>query len=236
MKTNTLKINIALLIFVFASVLANQTYASEPSKLNALGQNAVITYPSPVNTLKPGKPITLTAEYTGTNNVTGMNWSGEVCGKYVSFPKAGRKITLKNVKMPKVGEICRISLYGTFNGDDYIIPVATIYHSVHFVEPTITKGLNTPEFGDAKYFVSSSVQPGHTFSYWRWYVKGCDKASTGHPDNRSVSKFNHKSNGKDCNIEMNALAKYDDTSTYMYHNNKFVVYNTQFTYNPLATN
>jgi hypothetical protein len=233
MKTNLFKTNTAVFILIALFVITNKVQASEPNKLNALGRNAIITYPYPVDTLKPGKKITLTAEYTGTSNVTDMDWSGEVCGKYVSFPKAGRKITLQDVKMPKVGEICRISLYGTFSGDDYIIPMATIYHSVHFVNPTITTGLNSANFGAAKYFVRSSVQTGHSFSYWRWYVSGCDKASTGHPDNRSISQLNHKANGKDCNIRMNALAKYDDTSTNMYHTNKFVVYNTQFTYNPL---
>jgi hypothetical protein len=236
MKLTTFKINTAVLLIISLFIITNKAQASEPNKLNALGEDSILTYPYPVNTLKPGKKITLTAEYTGTRDVTNMDWHGSVCGKTVSFPKAGRKITLKNVTMPKVGEACRISLYGTFSYYDYILPMATIYHTVYFVDPTITTGVNPSYFGDAKYFVRSSVQPGHTFSYWRWYINGCDKASTGHPDNRSVSQLNHKANGKDCNVEMNALAKYDDTSSTMYNNNKFVVYNTRFTYNPLDLN
>lgn len=226
-------VKITSLLVVILLGFSNRVYASETSRLTALGNNVVINYYLPVESILPNKYISFNAEYTGNSNTSGMDWMGTVCGKHVSFDDAGKTINLQNILMPKMGNSCIINLTAFFRDHDALIYQGSIKHTIEFIsKPPVTFGTNNAYMGSSHYYVQSSVPQGHTYSYWSWYVSGCGKASTGGP-NMTVSRVNHPANGNECKVNLHAIAKYDDTINNQWRNNKFIVYKKIIKYDPL---
>ncbi len=225
-------IKLSTLIIVLGLFLAsNKAFAIEPYVIKAQGKNVDINYPYPVQNILPGKKISFTAEYTGTEDTQGMDWIGTVCGKYVFLTDVGKKATFNEVAMPKVGNACFISLTAIFEDYDVLIPKGWINHKLEFAKPTFVHGTN-PAYYIEKYFIQSSVPQGHTYSYWKWRITGCDKGSTA-AINQTISKMNYNPNGEMCKITMSVIAKYDDTYENNWVNNKFIIYSKILNYNPL---
>ena len=225
-----LKLSILTLVFSLFLV-SDRALAFEPSVLKAQGRDVVIKYPYPVQNILPGKKISFTVEYTGSDNSQGMDWMGTVCGKFVFLTDVGKTAVFNDIVMPKVGNTCTISLTALFQNYDALIPMGWINHKLEFANPVFVHGTN-PIYYQEKYFIQSSVPQGHNFSYWKWSVTGCDKGSTA-AQNQTVAKMNYNPNGKMCKITMSAIAKYDDTYENSWLNNKFVIYSKILRYNPL---
>ncbi len=204
---------------------SNKAFAYEPSVLKAQGQDVVINYPYPVQNILPGKAISFTASYTGLTNPQGMDWMGSVCGKFVFLKNVGKTATFNNIRMPKVGTSCLISLTPGFDNTSSFGVAGAINHKLEFANPTFVFGTNPSSYSE-KYYVQSSVPTVplvNSFSYWKWRITGCDKGSTA-SQNTSTSRMNFSTNGQVCNISMSLLARYDDTIQNSWLNNKFVIY------------
>ncbi len=224
-------IKLLITVSIISLAASAQAFAFEPYVLKAQGRDVVINYPYPVQNILPGKKISFTAEYTGTQNTQGMDWTGTVCGNFVLLKDVGKTASFNKIQMPKVGKSCLISLTAMFQDYDAVIPMGYVNHTLSFANPGITYGTN-PIYYQERYFVQSSVPQGHSFSYWKWRITGCDKGSTAE-QNQTTSKMNFKANGKMCKIIMTALEKYDGTEANNWANNKFVVYSKTINYNPL---
>lgn len=235
MTKNILK-STTLFILLGLTMLSNKAMAVEPYMLEAKGVNAVIRYSHPFQTILPNKPLSFTAEYTGSFDTTGMDWWGTICGgEFKVYRDVGRVLTINDVMMPKVGKTCFINLTAlhiTYENEPQW--AGSVGHNLVFVNPTLTFGYNNnPNYGQDQYFVQSTLPQGHIYSYWDMYIRGCTVQSTGGAGNKNTMKLNHRTNGKVCTVNVHALAKYDGNSLNNWANNKFVIYKKTTKFNPL---